>query len=112
MLQMNKLLTEGGVDNLPFDMIKPQLQAMAATARLGWNPYLHNPKLRGRLWRITAPTLVVRGDRDSLIPAAHCETYAREIAGARLVTMPDTAHMVVLEKPAELADIVGEFIAA
>jgi pimeloyl-ACP methyl ester carboxylesterase len=111
MLQMGKLVTEGGADSIPFDLIKPQIQAMAATARLGWNPYLHNPKLRGRLWRITSPTLVIRGDKDGLIPAPHAETYAAEIAGARYVIMPDAAHMVVLEKPAELANMIGEFLA-
>jgi pimeloyl-ACP methyl ester carboxylesterase len=110
MLQMNKLLTEGGADRIPFELIKPQIQAMTATARLGWNPYLHNPKLRGRLWRITAPTLVVRAEKDTLVPAPHAETYAAEIAGARLVTVPDAAHMVVLEKPAELASTVGAFL--
>ncbi|MEX0682894.1 MAG: alpha/beta hydrolase [Dehalococcoidia bacterium] len=112
MLQMNKLFTEGGADAIPFDLIKPQIQAMTATARLGWNPYLHNPKLRGRLWRVAVPTLVIRGDRDSLIPSEHTKAYAEEIGGARLVTMPDVAHMVVLEKPAELADIIGEFLGA
>jgi pimeloyl-ACP methyl ester carboxylesterase len=111
MLQMDKLITEGGGSSIPFEMIKPQIQSMTATARIGWNPYLHNPKLQGRLWRIKAPTLVVRGEADSLIPAPHPETYAREIAGARYVVIPDAAHMVVLEKPAELADLVGAFLA-
>jgi len=111
MHQMDKLITEGGGASIPFEMIKPQIQSMTATARLGWNPYLHNPKLQSRLWRITAPTLVVRSDKDTLVPAPHCETYAREIPNARLVHMPDTAHMVVLEQPAKLADIVAEFIA-
>lgn len=109
MRQMEQLITEGGGGGVPFALIKPQVQAMAATARLGWNPYLHNPKLRGRLWRIACPTLVVRAERDTLIPAAHAETYAREIPGAKLVRMEDVAHMVVLEEPAKLAGIVAEF---
>jgi pimeloyl-ACP methyl ester carboxylesterase len=111
MKQMTKLLTEGGADAIPFEMIKPQIQAMTASARLGWSPYLHNPKLRGRLWRIKSPTLVIGGEHDRLIPSAHARAYAEEIAGAKLVMMPDVAHMIVLEEPAKLADIVGEFLA-
>jgi pimeloyl-ACP methyl ester carboxylesterase len=110
MHQMDRLITEGGIGSITFDMLKPQIQAMTATARLGWNPYLHNPKLRSRLWRITAPTLVVRAEHDTLIPEEHCAAYAEGIAGARLVTMGDTAHMVVLEEPAKLAEIVRDFL--
>jgi pimeloyl-ACP methyl ester carboxylesterase len=112
MNQMSKLITEGGGQGIPFEMIKPQIQTMAAVARIGWNPYLHNPKLQSRLWRITAPTLVIHGAHDGLIPVEHAETYAREIAGAKYVEMPDSAHMIPLEEPAKLADIIGEFVTA
>jgi pimeloyl-ACP methyl ester carboxylesterase len=109
---MDKMMEQAGGTSLeiPFEMIRPQLQTMAATARIGWDPYLHNPKLLRRLHRITAPTLVVRGAHDTLIPAAHTSTYAREIPGARLVDIADAAHMVSLERPAELAALVREFL--
>ncbi len=98
------------VSSIPFEVVKPLAQTMAATAKLGWDPYLHDPKLRKRLWRITAPTLAVRGDRDTLVPAAHAETYAAEIEGARLAIVPDAAHLLPLEKPAELVALVAEFV--
>jgi len=110
MKQMTKLFTEGGGGNIPFELIKPQIKAMTASARLGWNPYLHNPKLRERLWRINCPTLVIRGDHDGLIPVEHAKAYADEIAGAKYMVMPDVAHMIPLEKPPELADVIGEFL--
>ena len=96
---------------IPFELLKPQLQAMAATARVGWDPYLHNPKLRQRLYRIAAPTLVVRGAQDTLVPSPHCETYAREIPNAKLVELANAAHMASVERPKELASIVNEFLA-
>ena len=94
---------------LTFDMIKPMVQTMAATAKLGWDPYLHNPKLRRRLPRVTTPTLVVRGTKDTLVPRAHAEVYASEIPGARLVEIDDAAHLLPIERPAELAGAVAEF---
>lgn len=113
MHQMDKMIAgSGGMRGaIPFEMVKPQLQSMAAAARLAWDPYLHNPKLRKRLHRITAPTLVVRAAKDTLIPAAHAETYAREIPGAKFVEVPDAAHLIAVERPQELAVVVTDFLA-
>lgn len=94
---------------LTFDMIKPVVQTMTATARIGWDPYLHNPKLRDRLDRITAPTMVVRGAHDTLVPPEHADAYVGAIPGACLEVVPDAAHLVSLERPAELAALVRHF---
>jgi pimeloyl-ACP methyl ester carboxylesterase len=95
---------------LPFDLVRPLAQTMAATARLGWDPYLHNPKLRPRLHRVTQPTLVVRSGADRLLPAVHAETYAAELPDARLHVLPGAGHLVPLERPDEVAAIVADFV--
>jgi pimeloyl-ACP methyl ester carboxylesterase len=97
---------------VPFELIRPQLQTMAATAKIGWRPYLHNPKLARRLYRVTAPTLIVHGKQDGLIPREHAEAYAAGIAGARLVDVDGAAHLLPLEKPAELAALIREHVVA
>ena len=58
----------GRETEIPLEFVLPMWKALGATARLGWDPYLHNPKLRGRLRRITAPTLIVAGAQDGLVP--------------------------------------------
>ena len=111
MQQMDRMMSDSGsLKDIPFELIEPQLKCMAATARVAWNPYLHNPKLQKRLKRINVPTLVVRAERDTLIPGSHARTYADEIPDARLVEVSDAAHMIAIEKPAELASIVTEFL--
>jgi pimeloyl-ACP methyl ester carboxylesterase len=85
---------------------------MEAGARIGWNPYMHDPKLAGRLHRVRAPTLVVWGERDGLIPQAQGERYIELIAGARLEVMPGCGHLPVFEQPAELARIAIAFLRA
>ncbi len=35
-----------------------------ATGRYAWTPYMHNPKLKGRLHRIRIPALVLWGEAD------------------------------------------------
>jgi pimeloyl-ACP methyl ester carboxylesterase len=110
MLQFAALAADRDAE-LPFEMVKPVFQTMAATAKLGWDPYLHNPKLRKRLWRVSAPTLVVRGAHDTLIPEQHARTYAAEIPGARYQEIGDAAHMVMIERPEALAGAIAEFAA-
>ena len=111
MNQMDKAMSDASsLKNIPFELIAPQLKSQAAAARIGWNPYLHNPKLRKRLQRIKVPTLVVRAESDTLIPAAHCRAYADEIPGAEFVEVTNAAHMVVLERPAEVAAIIDKFV--
>ena len=112
MLQIEREMSDvaGMGQAIPFELLKPQLKALAATARLGWNPYLHNPRLPKRLFRITAPTLVIHGEKDGLIPRAHAEMYAREIPGAKYAEMQGVAHMIPIEKPKELAALVNEFL--
>ena len=95
---------------MPFEAARPLLQHLAAVARIGWNPYLHNPRLRRRLGRITVPTLVVAADADRLVPMAHAEAYAAGIPGARLVVVPG-AHMLTVEQPAEVVDLIAGFAA-
>ncbi|HTU16524.1 MAG TPA: alpha/beta hydrolase [Gemmataceae bacterium] len=79
------------------------LRAREATARVGWNPYLHDPKLTRHLHRIACPTLLIWGDDDRLILPAHGEFYARHIPGARLEMLRNCGHMAPFEATAECA---------
>jgi len=96
--------------DIPIELVLPVWKSLGATAKLGWDPYLHNPKLRGRLRRVTAPTLVIAGAQDGLVPIAHAETYGREIPGARLAVIHGAAHWLPFEKPDELAALVRDFV--
>jgi len=111
MHQMSEFAGDVGKQvEIPLEMVLPMWKALSATAKLGWDPYLHNPKLRGRLRRITAPTLVIHGAQDGLVPKAHSEAYVDEIADARLEVVDGAAHWLPFEKPAELAALVRDFV--
>lgn len=97
---------EADPSQIPFDLVRPVLQSMAATAKVGWNPYLHDPKLRGRLGRVQAPTLVVHAVHDGIVPRAHAEAYAAGIPRATVVDLEGAAHLAVLERPEALAGLV------
>ena len=53
--------------------------------------------------RISAPTLIVWGARDLLLPRGDQETMAAEIPGARLVIYAGVGHLPVIEAPERVA---------
>jgi pimeloyl-ACP methyl ester carboxylesterase len=77
---------------------------------LGWKPYMHNPKLIHRLRRVRAPTLIVWGRYDRLVPLAHGEAYCNAISGARLKVIERCGHAPQLERPTEMAEILTGFL--
>jgi 3-oxoadipate enol-lactonase len=50
-----------------------------------------------RLHRIQAPTIVLHGGRDALVPLDNASWLAARIPGARLEIVPDGSHLLVLE---------------
>ena len=86
-------------------------RAKQATARVGWNPYLHNRKLEGRLYRIEVPTLIVGADKDVLVPEEHCRLYESGIADSRFVNVEGAGHAIPFERPRDVADAVIDFLA-
>jgi len=59
---------------------------------------------------ITAPTLVLAGSEDLLIPPAHTLSLAREIAGARTAVIPGVGHVGTIQDPAAVAAEVVAFL--
>ena len=62
----------------------------------------NTPRWRDRLGEITAPTLVIHGTVDPILPFAHGEALAKEIAGASLLAMEGAGH----DLPRERWDVV------
>ncbi|GAA2608528.1 alpha/beta fold hydrolase [Streptomyces axinellae] len=56
--------------------------------------------LRAELPRVTVPTLVLAGREDLATPVTHARELADGIPGARLVEIPDAAHLANVERPA------------
>jgi pimeloyl-ACP methyl ester carboxylesterase len=65
---------------------------------------------RPRLAAIGCPTLVVAARDDQLMPVEILEELARGIPGARLAIVEDCGHMASLERPAEVAKLLREWL--
>jgi pimeloyl-ACP methyl ester carboxylesterase len=86
-------------------------RAMSFAGRIGWSPpYLYDRKLRGHLWRIACPTLVLWGREDRFVPLAHGEAYAAGIPDARLVVLDGVGHSPLLEAPEAASEEIERFL--
>ena len=63
--------------------------------------------LAERLYRIKARTVIVWGQSDRMIPPVYGPAFQSAIAGAKLVTIPEAGHMVILEQPAKVAQAIA-----
>jgi pimeloyl-ACP methyl ester carboxylesterase len=93
---------------------EPELKIVArnreATARYAWSPYMHDPKLKGRLHRIRIPTLVLWGDKDRLTAPEYGRAYAAAIPGARFELIEQCGHFPHIERPEAFAKKVLGFV--
>ncbi len=80
-----------------------------ATARLCWSPYMHNPKLKGRLHRIKLPTLFLWGMADRILSEQYGRAYCGLIAGAKFEPIEKAGHFPHIEQPEEFARRVLAF---
>jgi len=68
------------------------------------------PDLTGRLSEIRVPVLLIVGERDIITPRRISEKMHSEIAGSRLVELPDTGHKCHEEQPQAFNSIVSDFL--
>jgi len=77
-----------------------QLQAI-----IGWEAY-------SRIAQIQAPTLVLHGETDRLVPPENGKLIAGRIPGAKLVMIPNASHVFNTDQPGTAHAAILEFLAA
>jgi pimeloyl-ACP methyl ester carboxylesterase len=97
---------------LPDNDVLAAARAREATARLAWNPYFHNPRLKSRLHRIHIPTLFLWGSHDRMLSEAYGRGYCGMIPGARFEPIERAGHFPHQEQPQVFAEKVMAFVKA
>jgi pimeloyl-ACP methyl ester carboxylesterase len=86
-----------------------QVRASEAAARVFWP--LGNTKLEKRLPLILAPTLLLWGEQDRVIPRSYAQTMAKSITGKTTIkTIAGAGHLAELDQPVTTAKAILEFM--
>ena len=85
-------------------------QDREAASHYGWKPFFHNPRLAHWLHRVSAPTLVVWGAHDGIVPRSVGQAFSDGIPGARLEIVAAAGHLPQLERPRAFVDLVRGFL--
>jgi pimeloyl-ACP methyl ester carboxylesterase len=85
----------------------PRAEAYGAQLQgiLAWEAY-------SRLPQITAPTLVIHGENDRLVPSGNGKLIAERIPGAKLILIPNASHIFPTDQPEAAHQAVLEFLGA
>ena len=80
----------------------PETAHHAMAGLMGWSSH-------DRLPQITAPTLILHGDCDVLIPVENAHVLAERNPGARLHIVPDAGHGYPAQDPVGIHQLVTDF---
>ena len=64
----------------------------------------------GRLKKVQAPTLIIFGEHDKVVPPGNADLLAHELPNSRIVILPDAGHMFPVEVPEVAAEAVIGFV--
>jgi pimeloyl-ACP methyl ester carboxylesterase len=88
-----------------------QVRAAEAAARIFWP--LGNTKLEKRLPLIAAPTLLLWGEGDRIMPRSYADKFARGISGrSEIRTIRGAGHLAELDQPDAVAAAILQWTAA
>ena len=109
------LITDEWVDRF-YDLLSlpgaPEALIAQIRTNIDWwgvRPEVYQP-IVDRLCTITAPTLVVWGNQDRILPVAHAQIAMQHLPNARLQLFDACGHWSHFEKAAEFNNVVSEFL--
>lgn len=85
-----------------------RMRSLAAAGKFMWP--IADKGLRKRIHRIKAPTLLLWGERDRIIPTAYAALFREKIARSEVVVIPDAGHLPLIEQPGPSVDALRRFL--
>lgn len=102
------------IANLPEDsqaleeMYVERTKRLATASKFLWP--IPDRGLNKRAYRISAPTLILWGESDRLIPPIYANEFTSRIRNSRLQTIKEAGHLLMYEQPAAFVRAVTDFL--
>ncbi len=93
------------------EAVREMDRPLVEPGRVFGKPIPLTPVANERLGEIRVSTLAVVGELDSSGTRASAARLAETVPGARLISIPDVAHLIGIEVPDRLAALIVEFLA-
>jgi pimeloyl-ACP methyl ester carboxylesterase len=89
------------------EAIDTSLKNAHTTARLAWEPRLHDPHLAKWLHRIDVPVKIVWGEKDAILPVGFTKEFSRLMPQAEIHVIPACGHLPQVEKMDEFLKVIS-----
>ena len=130
MLERSRVLREGGMPSVVQSSMerwfakqtiarRPDLVDRVTKTLLADDPLVHAAlwdmmygfDVRSKLSRVTCPTLLITGELDQSTPPAAAQAIHQQISGSQIEILPGLSHMVTLEAPNHVNNLLHRFLA-
>jgi pimeloyl-ACP methyl ester carboxylesterase len=113
--EVSKLSFANAAFRPDFASFSDQQRAVAAAnqktmAVYGGEGFTYDPKLRGRLHRITLPVLVVWGEQDGIAPLTYGRGYADSFPNGHFAPISEAGHFPQIEQLGRTLGAIGDFV--
>jgi pimeloyl-ACP methyl ester carboxylesterase len=98
-----------GADGEPdVEALVPIVRGLTTLAKFMWP--IPDRGLSRRLRRIAAPTLLVWGEQDTLVPARYADDFVEGMPQATTAIIPGAGHLVTIERPEQVLAAIQGFL--
>ena len=94
--------------NLKAELAADRMQDLTAAGKFLWP--IPDRGLKRRAYRIKAPTLVLWGENDRIIPPVYAEDFTRLVTGSELLVIRNAGHLLMIERAEVFAAAVSKFL--
>jgi pimeloyl-ACP methyl ester carboxylesterase len=93
---------------LKAELAADRMQDLTAAGKFLWP--IPDKGLKRRAYRIKAPTLILWGENDRIIPPVYAEDFSKLIPGSKVSVLPSTGHLLMIERAEVFASAVADFL--
>jgi pimeloyl-ACP methyl ester carboxylesterase len=94
------------------DEVREQVKHLDLGPATRWARSMEKFDEQARIAGVRAPTLIIQAMDDQVVDASHGRILRQSIPGAQIRILPETGHMVPLERPRETVESIAAFVRA